>query len=314
MTLTALKIGRTMAGKRKRWVLDDGQSRIEAIDVDGYPIHDFAFQPASRYDFGWPLQVVTAGDDIWCRGCQRKRYNTPLFAVELMLEGEFRFVQDGEESRPKAGDVFLVRPGSDNIMESVSEISRKRVMEITGPLVGPLINLTQLNRVDCFQPTDAQWLMRQYDSARQMLSQASTGFMQTSSVLAYQVMIELGRSAVQNKLPVSVRQAISLMEHRINADLSLSELCEHADTTQPTLHRLFVKHLGEAPISYYINLKMQTAKTSLRSPGATVKSVAAELGYDNQQYFSALFKRRVGLSPRQFQRGERPAATGGKPS
>ena len=294
-----------MLGNRKKWVVDNGQTRTEAVDVDGYPLHDFAFQASSRYDFGWPLQIVTAGDDIWCPGCRRKRFNMPLLAVELVTEGQFRFVQNGRESRPEVGEVLLVRQGSNTVMEIAGDdLGRKKVMEITGPLVGPLINLTRLNRLDCFRPTAHDWLVKQYESAKQILTQAQPGFMKASSQLAYNVLTELGRSAEQNQLPIAVRQAISLMEHRINSDLTLQEIVDFTGTTQSTLHRLFIKHLGEAPINYYIDLKMQMAKTSIMTPGATVKSVAAELGYDSQQYFSALFKRRVGMSPRTFQQQE----------
>lgn len=298
-----------MLGNRKKWVADNGQTRTEAIDVNGYPLHDFAFQASSRYDFGWPLQIVTAGDDIWCAGCSRKRFNTPLLAVELVIEGQFRFVQNGRECLPEAGEVFLVRPGSQTMMELYrGEIGRKKVMEITGPLVGPLVNLMRLNRLDCFKPNALDWLIEQYDLAKQTLTQAKPGFMKASSQLAYNVLIDLGRAAEQNQLPIAVRQAITLMEHRINSDVTLQEIIDFAGVTQSTLHRLFIKHLGEAPINYYIDLKMQMAKTSIVTPGATVKSVAAELGYENQQYFSALFKRRVGMSPRLYQRQQMVAS------
>ena len=92
------------------------------------------------------------------------------------------------------------------------------------------------------------------------------------------------------------------MEHRINSNLNMQDLCEYTKTSQPSLHRLFAKHLGEAPINYYISLKIEAAKTNICAPGASIKAVAAELGYDNQQYFSSLFKARVGVSPSQYQR------------
>ena len=292
--------------KKNRWVYDDGVTRTEAVDVDGYPIHQFAYQPSSRYDFGWPLQVVTAGSDIWCRGCERVRFNSPILAVELVLEGQFHFEQNGVESICGPGEVFLVRPGSDTAMRyHQADIGRKLVMEITGPLLGPLVNLMQLHRINAFQPTNADWLIQRHDQARKILEEGKPDYMRESSLLAYDVLTSLGRSAGQNRLPIAVRQAISLMEHRITSSVGLQELCDYTQTSQPTLHRLFAKHLGEAPINYYLNLKIQTAKTSILAPGASIKSVAAEFGYDNPQYFSALFKKRTGMSPQKYRQQHR---------
>ncbi|MCX6954308.1 MAG: AraC family transcriptional regulator, partial [Verrucomicrobia bacterium] len=45
------------------------------------------------------------------------------------------------------------------------------------------------------------------------------------------------------------------------------------------------------------------AQCLLNSTARTVKEVAAELGYDDEAYFSRLFKKNVGVAPRDYQLG-----------
>lgn len=42
------------------------------------------------------------------------------------------------------------------------------------------------------------------------------------------------------------------------------------------------------------------AKNLLLEPGKTVAEVAYKLGFEYPQYFSRLFKKKVGVSPKQF--------------
>ena len=192
--------------EKKKYSYDLGDSRTEAVDVGGYPIHRFVHQPSSRYDFGWPLQVVTAGEDTWCKGCERRRTNVPLFAIEFILEGTFDYTQDGVESQVGTGEVFLVRPGCDVDYQYFDErIGRKKVIEITGPLLGPMLSLTQLNKIHHFRPTNADWLTQQYALAERILTKAMPGFMHESSMLAYGLIMSLGRAATQRALPIVVR-------------------------------------------------------------------------------------------------------------
>ena len=52
-------------------------------------------------------------------------------------------------------------------------------------------------------------------------------------------------------------------------------------------------------------MKMEHACHLLDSGALSVKSVSSDLGYDDPLYFSRLFKRTVGMSPRSYRKSVR---------
>jgi len=63
---------------------------------------------------------------------------------------------------------------------------------------------------------------------------------------------------------------------------------------------VFRKATGMPPIDYFINLKMQKACQLLDMDESRIKEVAHNLGYEDQYYFSRLFKKYMGISPEQY--------------
>jgi len=64
--------------------------------------------------------------------------------------------------------------------------------------------------------------------------------------------------------------------------------------------RLFRQQLGQAPHAFLLGCRMQAAARALREPGRQVKAVAAAAGYPDPAQFSKLFKRKIGMAPRQY--------------
>lgn len=65
----------------------------------------------------------------------------------------------------------------------------------------------------------------------------------------------------------------------------------------------FKKRTGTSPKDYLLGLRIECAAQRLRDdPGMTVTDVAHELGFSSSQYFATVFRRYVGISPRDWRR------------
>ena len=112
----------------------------------------------------------------------------------------------------------------------------------------------------------------------------------------------------QNNIKQSKNQAISLkidriieyMRENINSKVTLEELSGMAGLSTFYLSREFKEATGYPIITYFNKMKIEKAKELLIEGNKKVKEVAYELGYTNEFYFSRMFKRIEGLSPKEF--------------
>jgi AraC-like DNA-binding protein len=128
------------------------------------------------------------------------------------------------------------------------------------------------------------------------------GFLEELSELTYAILMELSRSAARKRVPEEVQRAVDFMRQRVTENVTNDRIAAAACKSVSRLSALFRKHLGCSPMAYFIRLKMDHAKILLGNSGATVASVADQLGYSSQFYFARLFRKHTGSSPRQFRR------------
>jgi AraC-like DNA-binding protein/CheY-like chemotaxis protein len=83
--------------------------------------------------------------------------------------------------------------------------------------------------------------------------------------------------------------------------LSLAAACKMAATSKTYFCRYFKHITGHSLRSYHHVIKIQIAEELLRDKRLSVADVAIKLGYGDSNYFSAVFKRITGLSPREWQ-------------
>ena len=104
-----------------------------------------------------------------------------------------------------------------------------------------------------------------------------------------------------------VGKALRLLHERPEAAWTIDELGRMIGLSRSTLHERFMALIGQPPMQYLANWRMQLAAELLRCSDATVASVALEVGYDSEAAFSRAFKRLVGMPPAAWrkQRGRR---------
>jgi AraC-like DNA-binding protein len=81
---------------------------------------------------------------------------------------------------------------------------------------------------------------------------------------------------------------------------TVAELADGAGVSRAALARRFNDLVGEPPMSFLTGWRIALAADLLREPGATVGSVAPQVGYSSAFALSTAFKRLRGVSPRQY--------------
>jgi AraC-like DNA-binding protein len=104
-----------------------------------------------------------------------------------------------------------------------------------------------------------------------------------------------------------VGRALALMHDAPAAEWTVDELGRRVGLSRSALHERFAEMIGQPPMQYLANWRMQVGAALLRNTSATVASVAQEVGYDSEAAFARAFKRLVGTSPAAWRKQTAPA-------
>jgi AraC-like DNA-binding protein len=106
-----------------------------------------------------------------------------------------------------------------------------------------------------------------------------------------------------------VGRALALMHERPSAPWTIDDLSSQVGLSRSALHERFVSLVGQPPVQYLANWRMQLASRKLLEGRSTVASVAVDVGYDSEAAFARAFKRLVGMPPAAWRRAHESSAT-----
>ena len=102
------------------------------------------------------------------------------------------------------------------------------------------------------------------------------------------------------KVSPRVKKALNYISQNYASSFSLDELSMHCGVSKQQLIRYFKQHLNTTPNNYILEYKIAKAKEFLFNNDLSIKEISDELGYDDQHYFSRLFKKHTGETPTQY--------------
>jgi AraC-like DNA-binding protein len=104
-----------------------------------------------------------------------------------------------------------------------------------------------------------------------------------------------------------VGRALTLLHGRPAHAWTLAQLAQEAGSSRSKLARRFAELVGQPPMQYLAQWRMQVAANLLSRSGAKVAAIGREVGYDSEAAFSRAFKKATGVAPGAWRDGRRPA-------
>lgn len=105
---------------------------------------------------------------------------------------------------------------------------------------------------------------------------------------------------VTDQQNVLLEKSIRFLSLHLQDSLSLADIAEHLGISTSYVSLIFNKYHQQGPIDFLLDLRVEQACKLLRTRGLKTYEVAKEVGYDDPYYFSRMFKKKVGVSPKDF--------------
>lgn len=102
-----------------------------------------------------------------------------------------------------------------------------------------------------------------------------------------------------------IRRAVKLIRAEYAKNLTLASVAERVHLSPQYLSRLFGETVGKSFNDYITDVRMENARRLISEKAYRVYEVAEMVGIPNYRYFSTVFKKYYGVSPREMAAGKR---------
>lgn len=99
-----------------------------------------------------------------------------------------------------------------------------------------------------------------------------------------------------------VVKVIQYFWSNMGEEITLATLLKVFSVNKNILNDAFNKEVGMPCMSYLENLRMAHARTELQYSDRTISEISLRCGYSDTNYFSKVFKKHMGLSPKEFRK------------
>lgn len=106
------------------------------------------------------------------------------------------------------------------------------------------------------------------------------------------------RDNTTRKVILEAKQYIQ--EHYQNPDLSVEMMCRQLHMSPAYFSTIFKKETGQTYIAYLTEVRLDKAVELLNTTNDKTYVIAQKVGYQEQNYFSYVFKKRFGVSPTRY--------------
>lgn len=252
-----------------------------------------------------PLKIKLVGETYCDKHFHIARPNSDLNALEFILDGCGTLDIDGQHLEPTKDDIFFLKVGSRHKYKSDAQNPWHKLWVV---FVGDFAD----SLIDCYLPKDVFLFknchpVKKYFEEIVQISREDIPYdVMVSRITVNLVSIFMyirNRVLADNAdLPDRIRKQL---DSCVENDYNLDKLCETMNYSKNYIINVFKSKYHVTPYQYFLDKKMDAAKTYLTHTNVSIGTISKTLHYADQQYFSSSFKKAVGCSPLEYRRKTR---------
>lgn len=224
-----------------------------------------------------------------------KPMNLPVYRAGLVTEGVGHFKTYAADEYLRKGDLFFEFPSEEFVLEADGDFKYIYISYL-GVRANMLADKFGINAKNCiFREMDL--LIPLWESA----INAETSDLKCEAMLLY-AFSELGDRMIKKEKTASeaiVRIKEYIDENFNMPDLDLKKIAEELSYNEKYISALFKREFKTGFSEYIATIRIQYACTLMNQGLSSVSDIATLCGYTDSLYFSKVFKKKIGSSPKE---------------
>ena len=239
--------------------------------------------------------------------------------IAITYSGHATHVAGNTQEELQQGDVFIILPGCshglpqcDNF-EHVTISCSPQILERIG------INLSFIHGVrELFTSlrgvTSFHLNRLEFNDARNLINTMLTAYEKNKAeekgnLRSYFAMLlclfaqSYSLHHKSNSVTARIDKAILYMNTHFKQPILLPEIAAIANLSVSQFGRIFKKYFDTSPIDYILDLRLNESRRLLKYTELNIAEISYIVGISDTNYFSRIFKKKFGISPRQARNG-----------
>ena len=93
---------------------------------------------------------------------------------------------------------------------------------------------------------------------------------------------------------------LKFVENSYMQKITVAEIADRVDFSESHFMRYFKENMGTSFVEYLRDYRLTMAARLLLVSDETILSISEEVGFDNLSYFNRAFKKKYGVTPREY--------------
>ncbi len=244
--------------------------------------------------------------------------------IVVAVSGSCLYNVDFKQYEVKEGDILIIPPASLHSFERQGEESfigfvilfhaamiNNNTLDIcSAKYITPIFNNEMY--LPCFIPSDSEHNQPLHAIIREILKshfEKNEGYellmkISLMKFIYYFIGNHLWLKGEQristDRSTLQMKKIIHYIEEHYNEKITLETLADHAGLSQYHLAHTFKKCTGQSPIEFINHYRLSMAAARLIETDEQIIEIAIDTGFNNISYFNRIFKKRFGVTPKEY--------------
>lgn len=163
-------------------------------------------------------------------------------------------------------------------------------------------SFSKTNELD--MPRSINMFNRLYSCAENPINQG-----ENASSMLYEIIMAMRTAMLSNDKSTTdlgdiTSRAIMYIEQNYAKDIQVEQLAQLSGVSVQHFCRVFKMRTSMRPLEYIANRRVAAAKSLLINTSLEIGEIGKQVGYPDRNYFSIVFRRMEGISPRDYRRAK----------
>lgn len=226
-----------------------------------------------------------------------RNYST-VASLEFILSGSGTVKINGEEFHPQKNDTLFLKMGEKQEFYSNGDEPWVKIwFSVTGKLVKTLTETYGLSGHTVFHCNTKPYI----DRVHALLTDKTLSAEEIYNKVAlcfHEALQAMSKSTRHTQAPSLEAETIKrYIDTNVYSAITIEQLSKLIYKSPSQTIRIFKQCYNVTPYDYYIEMRINTAISLLKSTNMPVKEIAARLQFSDEHYFSHFFKQKTGKKP-----------------